>query len=174
MNRWGLENDKRGCKGTWAVVFAPFEGEYTEDVHRLWTLGSWIWCTKCGGYATRVPKKLATGCTNVIEKCRQNALRWLKEVRFPMPPHPLVAPSGTRPVRAWAAEPPQQRTGAKALDPDAVLELQALGLAMPVEKATEAFAPAPAVNDGRGGEMALAVSSWPSVSRGAIAASHRV
>ena len=122
-----------------------------------------------------MPRKLATGCTNVIEKCRGNTLRWLKEGRSPMPLHPLVAPYGTRPVRAWAAEPPQRRTAAENQDPNVVLGLQAHGLAMTVEEATEAFAPAPAVNDERWGERTLTAPSRPSLeSRGAVAASHRV
>ena len=49
----------------------------------MWTLGNSLWCTKCGGYATIKVRKLAKGCTNVIEKCGENALRWLKEPEIP-------------------------------------------------------------------------------------------
>ena len=106
-----------------------------------------------------MPRKLATGRKNVIEKCGENALQWLKEGRSPLLPHSLVKPFGTRPVRAWAAEPPNRWAGAGDFDPDAVLGLQAHGLAMSVEEATEAFASAPAVDDERGGEWSLTVPS---------------
>lgn len=91
-----------------------------------------------------------------------------------MPPHPFVVPFGTRPVRAWAAEPPKRRAAAADLDPDAVLGLQAHGLAMTVEEAV-AFGTAPAVDDSRESERTHTVPSWPSPeSQGAVATSQRV
>ena len=59
------------------------EGEYAVDGHRLWILGDCVWCTKCGGYANRVPRKLRTFCTAKNRKCGEKALRWLKAGRSP-------------------------------------------------------------------------------------------
>ena len=82
----------RGKRGK---VMVHTEGEFAVDGHRLWILGGWIWCTKCGGYANRMPRKLRTLCTVRIEGCGAKALRWLRAVRSSLKPHGLIAPFGT-------------------------------------------------------------------------------
>ena len=82
------------------------EGEFAVDGRHLWILGDCIWCTKCGGYANRVPRKPRTLCTTKIEGCGARALRWLRAGRSPLKPHGLIAPFGTQPSQAWNAKPP--------------------------------------------------------------------
>ena len=36
----GLVRDKRGCRATRAVVYAPYDGEYAAGGHRLWVHGN--------------------------------------------------------------------------------------------------------------------------------------
>ena len=43
-----------------------------------------------------------------IEVCRENALRWFRVGRSPLPPHGLIAPFGTKPNRVWSADTPGQ------------------------------------------------------------------
>ena len=46
-----LTTGKNTCRGKRGKVMVHTEGEYAIDGHRLWTLGDWVCCTKCGAYA---------------------------------------------------------------------------------------------------------------------------
>ena len=81
------------------------QGDTAAGAHSLWTSGDWVWCTRCGGYANRVPRKLRTLYTAKIELCGRRALKWLREGRSPTEPHDLIAPFGTQPRRAWNIKP---------------------------------------------------------------------
>ena len=73
-----LNLDQNGCRRKRGRVWAPTLARYADGGHRLWVLGDWIWCTKCGGYANRVPRKFAKRCTAQIENCGKNTLRWFR------------------------------------------------------------------------------------------------
>ena len=85
------------------MVHSP--GDTAAGAHSLRTSGDWVWCTRRGGYANRVPRKLRTLCTAKIELCGQRALRWLREGRSPVELHELNAPFGTQPRRAFNIRP---------------------------------------------------------------------
>ena len=153
--------DKRGCKGIRGEVCAPYQGEYAAGGHWLWVYGNWIWCTKCEGFANRVPRKLTTACTQEIERCGKYALRWLKGGRAPYQPHGEIAPFGTRPVRAWAAEPPGRRDAANDLPAEEVLDRQASEVLFKIMASTQVFETNPSDSDELGEDRNVVAPAWP-------------
>ena len=77
---------KGKCGGFGPQVFAGWSFD-PDGVHTLWSMGGWVWCTRCGGFARRVARLLSNGCRGKVTAGGRNALRWLKAAKSPYVPH---------------------------------------------------------------------------------------